>query len=688
MLRKIITHPFFVFPVAACLIFWPLTFQLFTFKNDALTYYYPVRTLISDALNNGELPLWTPFINMGYPLHADMQSGAWNPVIWTFSFLGQYSLKAFHFEFLFYISLAGIGFYYLCKNSGQGKKAAFTMALAYQFSGFMIDSVQFFNCISAAAYLPFIILFFRQTIILNKLKYAIALSFFLFLMFTGGYPSLFIITVYTLIVYLTFFFIKEEKKKLFVKQVLPLLTIAALFFIALGLPAIISFAGHLDEIARGKGQSLAVNLENSMNPSTSLSLLSPFSTTAGNSFLESSILMRSIYIGIIPLVFFLYFFFNPELRRNRDLRFYLILAVIMLMMAWGEFFFVRQVAYYILPLMDSFRHPALFRLFTIFFLLLIAAAGMQAWLNDPKKEEKSIRMIVLSLGLISLIIAFLFFAFTRFPFSGITDFSDKVIMFYHLDFNERFLLQLPFILVFLWATFFIIKKKKNPGLLIWILLADLFFATQLNIPVTVIGAKSFTEVNQIINRNPEKFPLPDERSVEENIKGLNGDKNVASPLPYAKKIGRTDVFITPGNLLKQDSFYYSDIRKIIFKHPVVFFSDDLGDSTDKAAVTRISANKTEVTTNTQKEQTLVLQQNYYKGWTVYINGRVSVIQPVHISLMSVVVPPGKHIITFCYEPTKIIAAFYISAASLLLMMGVLISLSFSKHRSAKRQPGN
>src|SRR6187399_36883 len=112
MLKKIIASPFVVFPLLTCLVFWPVSLQILTLKNDALTYYYPIRTLISDALNNYELPLWTPFINMGYPLHADMQSGAWNPIIWVFGLVTNYSLAGFHYELMFYLALGGIGFYY------------------------------------------------------------------------------------------------------------------------------------------------------------------------------------------------------------------------------------------------------------------------------------------------------------------------------------------------------------------------------------------------------------------------------------------------------------------------------------------------------------------------------------------------------------------------------------------------
>ena len=397
--------------------------------------------------------------------------------------------------------------------------------------------------------------------------------------------------------------------------------------------------------------------------------------------------MRSMYIGLLPLIFFLYTFLHPHLRQNKDLRFYLLITIIMVTMAWGEFFYVRQFAYYVLPLMDSFRHPALFRLFAILFILLIAAAGMQAWINNFQNNG-NIKKIILSLVGISIFIALITFLSNGLPFSGANNVGVRLARFYNMHFSERYLLQLPFILLFLSLTFHVIKWKKNAALLVWLLAADLFFATQLNMPVTVIGAKSFKDVNAILSRNPQKFPVPDNRTIEENITALTTHENVASPLPYAKKIGRSDIFITPGNLLRQDSFYYSTIREKVFKQPVVFFSDDIADSATTATITRMSANGIDILTSTPNEQTLVLQQNYYKGWKVTIDGKNTAIHPIHISLMSVMVPPGKHIVSFYYKPRKIIAAFYISMAALLLLTGILIMLSFSKRRSAKRQPGN
>ena len=542
--------------VTTIIIIWPLSLQFYCLKNDALTYYYPVRTFISDALNNGQLPLWTPYINLGYPLHADLQSGAWNPVIWIFALLTKYSLSAFHYELLLYIAFAGIGFYYLCRNIGYSKTVAFAIAIAYQFSGFITDSVQFFNCIPAACYLPFIILFFRKTIAEKKIKDALLLSLFLFLLFTGGYPSIFIISIYILVAYGLYYFLKSNKKISFTKSVLPVLGIAAVIFIVLSLPALISFINHLPFIERGKNQTLSLVLENSMNPATSLSLIAPFSTTANESFFESNILMRNIYFGLVPFIFCIYALLNGALKKQKEVAFYFFAALIMLGMAWGSYFFLRQAAYYTLPLMNSFRHPALFRLFFIFFMLLIAGSGLQLWLSKPIKENISLKKIIITITILSTIILLIsLFTGSNHLLQKLNN-SNKLQAFYSLNFSERYLLQWPVLILTCLGIWLIIQKKRTKNLLVAIVFAEIFIVTQFNLPVTVIGAKSFNNVETILNRNKEVFPIPQQLSISENIGRFNTspDSIVSNPLMFEKVIGRNDVFITPGNLILQDSF--------------------------------------------------------------------------------------------------------------------------------------
>ena len=682
MFKKIVTNPFFIFPLLTCIVFWPISLQLFTLKNDALTYYYPIRTLISDALNNQELPLWTPYINMGYPLHADMQSGAWNPVIWLFSFLANYNLVAFHYELLFYICFGGIGFFYLCRKYGWSKSTAFTIGIAYQFCGFIVDSVQFFVCISAACYLPYIFLFIKRLFTTYKLNDSLAAAFFLYLFFTGSYPSLFIILCYFLFAYALFIFLKTTGKIIYLRKNFFPLGMLIIIFIILSLPAIISFVQHLHYIDRGKSQTLDFVLENSMPPFSMLSLISPFSTTANMDWLQTDRLMRNSFIGIIPLLFLLYGISKKELRKNKEVKFFFITGLILFGLAWGSYFFLRQLAYYLLPLMDSFRHPAVFRLFGIFCFLLVAGFSIHSFQNNgPGKEN--LRLAKITTGLFTAVLLagiFMVLAdngnlFTQYGWDFSIQNLKNVIT--QLTFSERFLFQAPVVLIVLFIFYLILRKKRSFQLIVLLSAVDLFIATQYNMPVTVIGAKRFTEVEKLINRNPQRFPLPGNNSIEENSLNSTDTFLTGSKLPFTKKIGRNEYYITPGNLSLQQKFYESPVREKVFKRPVIYF----GNSTGKESfinITHFSANEIKCDVYNTSLSSVVYLQNYYPGWKAFIDGKRVPVNRVNITFMEVAMPSGRHTLSFYYDPALIKYSWYVSICTLLILVTFQLVVYFRK----------
>ena len=196
--------------VICLLAYWPLTFGLFSVKNDAIHYFLPYRFNISEAIRNGEFPFWSPYVYLGNPLYGDMQSGAWNPVVWFFSFIGRYDITLFHYENLLYIFLGGVGMYKLTNRLFAHSHTALLIAVSYMLSGFMLSG-QLINWLAAAAFLPFVFHYYlctahrvrwtsrgqtlRQTSWSNAAKTGIALFFLL----TAGYPSFFIITGYVLL---------------------------------------------------------------------------------------------------------------------------------------------------------------------------------------------------------------------------------------------------------------------------------------------------------------------------------------------------------------------------------------------------------------------------------------------------------------------------------------------------------
>src|SRR6478672_3289306 len=81
---------FLVLLSIAC--YWPLSFGVFSAKNDNIVQFLPVRFQVSEAIRHGILPLWSPYMYLGYPIHGDMQGGAWNPVVWLRSVFGRYNI--------------------------------------------------------------------------------------------------------------------------------------------------------------------------------------------------------------------------------------------------------------------------------------------------------------------------------------------------------------------------------------------------------------------------------------------------------------------------------------------------------------------------------------------------------------------------------------------------------------------
>ncbi len=88
--------------IGVAMTFFLLAFLLFPqiglFQNvlkwDAIDCFLPWRLNVSDALNSGEWPWWSAFQHLGFPLHADPDTGALYPLVWLISLIYGYDLYA------------------------------------------------------------------------------------------------------------------------------------------------------------------------------------------------------------------------------------------------------------------------------------------------------------------------------------------------------------------------------------------------------------------------------------------------------------------------------------------------------------------------------------------------------------------------------------------------------------------
>jgi hypothetical protein len=726
-----VVHPFkktsntllyLLFLLLCCLIaYWPLTFHLFSLKNDALNYFLPVRYQISEAINNRQWPVWSPYFNLGYPLQGDMQSGVWNPFVQFFSLFGSYTLKTLQYETLLYIYLCGVGMYFLLTHFSIQKNIAIWGSIAYMLCGFNSDSAQFLNWISGASFLPFVFLFYYRTLKEASLKQAVFCGFFLYLLFVTAYPADFIITAYIFFFYLLVYLYREKSfsKKKSIFDLLKIHLVLAACFLLLSFPAIISFFEFLQFSERGHGASYHDAMSNPFHPFLVFSYVAPLGVWRAPYVFHTDPLERNSYFGIITFLLLTAAFFIHS--SNRLVRFCKWAFIISLIFSFGKIGGLRPLAYYLLPLMNTFRHPANVKLFTIFFACIIAAFSLQEFTYKNIVDRYKKRSFYTVAG---ISVAILFFAFlSDISFSGlfhnshsqlslvekIKDKLDKLSFFDLIAIN--FLLQLPFLVI----AYFNFVKKINLKWLITTGIANCILFTMLFQPFTVVKKDSVASIQSVLNKVAQPlYPLPDLKvSLDENSKdGEKYFKEIGALNMYNKKIGRIDYRIAPSNLNTQNEFWQNKLlRNKLMKYPLLYRADtaflysspkidtsvnkkiivtedsaiaNFVNSYSKETISEIDVlhfypNRFDFEINCQQPGFYCLFQNYYPRWKLYVDGIKTEIVRCNISFMGLQLKPGHHLVSFRYKTDDLIIAFYINIvlSFLIIVFGILQLLKSS-----------
>ncbi len=479
--------------------------------------YFPWRYQVVSSLQNGELPLWNPYNFSGYPIHADPQSGAWYPVVWLFSLFGAYTAKANAIEFFLHIWFAGIGMYLLVKQLYKNDMVALIAGLSYLGSGVLVGNAQHFTYVISACWIPFAVLYFVKFYTENTYKNGVLLSFFLWLLLTGGYPAFFIILSYILIIAFGLILIDKYRKKQPVIRVILTGFISAFVFVLLSLPSLISFALYWNDTTRSSGTSLADALFGAFRVVDVKSFFIPSLSALKQENTGTDLSMVNGYFGLIPLVGLGLAAFNLS-KLNKLNRYVFLVSLICLLAAFGDTFFlpVRQWLYH-LPGLSLFRFPAVFRLFSIVGFTILGAWGI------TQLNNKQFKWVVASVALI--IILFI----VRFTQISAISTDLKAYHFIWAEFpgsSSAAVLGGAIQLVCLVLLFF--THKRN---IFWPAIAflNVVLCTQMNVPTTVINKEPAAVIDDFLAKMPRDYNVQNNR--------LMGDTHFEAPAPLWRNLG-------------------------------------------------------------------------------------------------------------------------------------------------------
>lgn len=140
---------------------------------DAFVYFYPLREYAASVLRQGSIPLWNPYLFMGAPFLANIQTAVLYPANWVFALLP--APYAFSASIVGHVLLAGAAMYMFGRRVLTiAPVAAGLSAVAFMFSGFMTAQVGHINQLNVSAWLPLLLVVFHESVRFRSLRLVVA----------------------------------------------------------------------------------------------------------------------------------------------------------------------------------------------------------------------------------------------------------------------------------------------------------------------------------------------------------------------------------------------------------------------------------------------------------------------------------------------------------------------------------
>jgi hypothetical protein len=693
-------NDFFFLTLIVIITYWPVAFQIFSLKNDSLVQYLPYRYHLSESIQNGYFPFWSPYLYTGVPIHADLQGMTWNPIVLIISLITQYDMSVLQIEVTAYLILCAIGMYSLLKSFSLSRVACLTGAVAYVCCGYITDSASVIPWVSSAAFIPFVFTAFHYLLKAPSLKFALLFSIALLLFFVCCYPSLFIYSGY-IISFITLLHLighlKSKRKEILI--FFSYLLLAVVLFLLIASPAIISYWEYLPYYSRGSGISYSLASTNNFPVFSSISFITANSVSKNHPWIVTDLSMRNTYTGLFFCVFLGLSLFKQQTNKLKTL---FAIVIFSFLYSLGASFPIHQLAYKYLPLFNTFRHSGNMRLFTIIGTLIISTTYFNELFTRPHLRDKKIVSLTLKILGFSLLTIFCLILFKQNTINSIRVIANEISAKQKLD-VVSFDLMLAFICLLQagFAFAFVITFERDlRRLFISLFFLNSIIFAWIGQPFTFISQVRTSTVDRYLSSFPKGYPLQafhtpvgaHEYSNLSNV-SLIGYKNF-----YNKNITIQDYIINPTMNRDYTNFLTEEkLRKNFANYLPVYLSES--NSQDQTTIhddqntkgkqhnermsrmTKIHSlkvlsfgpNHLDLEIWSSKYMFLNVFQQYNHNWHAYINGVFTPIYKTNIAFIGVRVPIGKTHVRLEYKSSLITKMTY---ASIMTLIIVLVSILF------------
>jgi hypothetical protein len=354
------------------------------YRIDISWIHYPLSILKAQLLRSGQVFLWNPHIQFGFPQLADQDVLALYPLNLLFLLPVKPTLALSCFAVAHFL-LAGIVSYLLARSLCISRVGALVTAVTFALGGYLMAQLTNLNVVTGSVWLPLILWLFMKALNRKSLPYAALCGAALALQIVAGHPQVVFYTILTLAAYGVFWLIRlwrngeiaiRDKRR----TTLVLLALMAVAVMAgLSLAAVqIAPTWELTGLSpRATGMTYEAMTSFSLPPYNLLTFLFP--NVLGNPVIgytgEWTYEEMHAYVGILPLMLIPWVW--AKKRRDGHVAFFAILAGAALLLALGRYTPVHHLLARV-PGFDFFRVPARWLFIASFALSVLAGYGFDA----------------------------------------------------------------------------------------------------------------------------------------------------------------------------------------------------------------------------------------------------------------------------------------------------------------------
>jgi hypothetical protein len=158
--------------------------------GDLNSFFFPLHVYSASRIQAGEFPAWNPYLHGGMSHLGNFQAAVlYPPNVISFVVARSYSYGTLEWLVILHFLVASLGAYALGRALGMTRTGAVVAGLVFAYSGFLVAHLGHYSMISAAVWLPWLLLAVQRMTVLRSWRWAAVSALIVFLVATGGHQQ-------------------------------------------------------------------------------------------------------------------------------------------------------------------------------------------------------------------------------------------------------------------------------------------------------------------------------------------------------------------------------------------------------------------------------------------------------------------------------------------------------------------